>query len=455
MLIEHDLNENLRGNFRKINQLKMFNYSHVSPRFLGLQAFPFECNLCILNFATRIQRNEHIKNHFKRKYCINCEKSLIQIGDNWYELKLHIDDENCNNVEKIKDDLDEISVKVEETQSNANDSDEIDISSNHPEDSGHHEELIPLDDILQVSNSMYVEDIKKESNEEPASIEEVSIPQTVFSKEIEVCDIDKVISATESSEPRGADANEENLRKIDKEKRQRKKKTYMCDVCGKVFKSKYNQDVHRTTHTNDYPISCDICQRPFKYKELLTRHMAVHTGARRQQCEFCDRTFSSKLGLKNHILITHEGKTLYSCEICGKTFASNGNLRNHNRIHLETRPYICNYCGRGFNSQCNLNEHLNIHTGARPYTCQVCGKNFGRDSQRRAHMLIHSGKKPCKCEFEGCDRAYTYSIDLKRHRYSVHGIYTKKHICPICSKVYPENKLLKKHLESHNLVAKT
>lgn len=426
----------------------------------GIQAFLFECNLCILNFPTRFQRNEHLKKHFKHKQCTKCDKSLIQIGDNWYELKLHVDD-NCQDV-MLENDFDGKSVKIKEDPSNAaEDSDIIDDNSSHgidnnqSEDSDHHEELIPLNVILQEGGSIYADDIKEETDEVTATIEEISLPQAVFSKENEAYDYDQLTPTIEDSEQSEAATSEESPSRIVKPKPARKKKSYVCEVCGKEFKSKYNQDVHRTTHTNEYPISCDICQRPFKYKELLTRHMAVHTGARRQQCEFCERTFSSKLGLKNHILITHEGKTLYSCEICGKTFASNGNLRIHNRIHLETRPYICNFCGKGFNSRCNLNEHLNIHTGARPYTCDVCGKTFGRDSQRRAHLLIHSGKKPCKCTVEGCDRAYTYSIDLKRHRYSVHGIYTKKHTCPICSKVYPENKLLKKHLESHNLVAKT
>lgn len=77
-------------------------------------------------------------------------------------------------------------------------------------------------------------------------------------------------------------------------------------------------------------------------------------------------------------------------------------------------------------------------------------KLFDTNLFMTAHTRVHTGAKPFKCNIDHCDRAYMFEIDLKRHKYSIHGIFTKKHICPICSKVYPENKLLKKHLESHS-----
>lgn len=132
---------------------------------------------------------------------------------------------------------------------------------------------------------------------------------------------------------------------------------------------------------------------------------------------------------------------------------------------------MCSYCGKSFRQLYHLTEHMNAHTGEKPYPCDVCGKSFGRLRILRAHQRIHTGEKPNICTIDGCDKAYAYDlirrlinyklfitfiffhrydIDLKRHKFSAHGIYTKKHICSICSKVFPENKLLKKHMDSHS-----
>lgn len=124
----------------------------------------------------------------------------------------------------------------------------------------------------------------------------------------------------------------------------------------------------------------------------------------------------------------------------------NGSILSHFFFLLP----VCSYCGRSFRQLYHLTEHMNAHTGDKPYHCTSCDKKFGRLHILKAHQLVHTGEKPHKCTINGCDRAYAYDIDLKRHRFSAHGIYTKKHICSFCSKVFPENKLLKKHLESHS-----
>lgn len=64
---------------------------------------------------------------------------------------------------------------------------------------------------------------------------------------------------------------------------------------------------------------------------------------------------------------------------------------------------------------------------------------------------MHTGEKPYSCSVESCDRRFSYKVDLKRHKYSTHGIYTNKYPCEICAEIFPENMLLKKHMKKHEI----
>lgn len=173
----------------------------------------------------------------------------------------------------------------------------------------------------------------------------------------------------------------------------------------------------QSKHSRKY--ECYICKKSIDYLPPLQRHVEAHFGG---------------------------GPT---CDICGKQFANSQNLKVHKRLHSGQKPFICSYCGKSFNQSSNLVTHIICHTGTRDYECEVCGKSFGRSSNLIQHRRVHTGEKPHKCEMEGCDKAYMYSIDLKRHMYGAHRIYYKKYVCNICGKILPENKLLVAHMKSH------
>lgn len=172
------------------------------------------------------------------------------------------------------------------------------------------------------------------------------------------------------------------------------------------------------------------------------------------QCEFCEKQLLNETTYRKHLKNMHKtagaGSTRPECDVCGRTFTSVGNLNLHKNIHSDTKPFICNHCGRGFSQFNHLKEHLNSEEGRRPWKCELCAKSFTRQPQLRVHQRVHTREKPYKCTVHQCDRAYAHEIDLKRHKYGTHGIYTKKHTCPTCGRVFPENKLLKRHIESQH-----
>lgn len=162
----------------------------------------------------------------------------------------------------------------------------------------------------------------------------------------------------------------------------------------------------------------------------------------RIKCRICERIIL-KYNFDMHLLKMHVPNVIVSkepvkCETCGKSLSSAGSLKIHRAIHTGTKRFgankcpfycdfqfinsrfsftVCSYCGTSFRQLFHLTEHINGHTGNTPYKCKVCHKQFTRHQILKAHQRVHTGEKPHICGIEGCDRAYAYEIDLKRHKF--------------------------------------
>lgn len=71
---------------------------------------------------------------------------------------------------------------------------------------------------------------------------------------------------------------------------------WICDICKKVFTTKYNVGYHiMSVHyrSSDLtPFLCDLCGKSFARKSLLNRHSTVHTGIKRFSCVICNQAFT-------------------------------------------------------------------------------------------------------------------------------------------------------------------
>lgn len=239
-----------------------------------------------------------------------------------------------------------------------------------------------------------------------------------------------------------------------------------CEVCGKTFNAlRYLNQHKQRTHVSR-TFQCKIC-RKYYGKFALGMHMKrMHSSSGKEfdsngdripqfQCHICKMFIIKKSNLVRHMVAMHGSKLPkmpHICSICGKGYATMPGITNHMASHNNPNPYkfVCNHCGKKYRDKTVFQSHLNVqHLGIRPFKCTDCDKSFGRMSTLQTHKRMHSGVKPHICTVKGCDRAYVYGVDLKRHLWGQHRIYTKKFECQICQKIFPENKLLTKHLKTH------
>lgn len=230
---------------------------------------------------------------------------------------------------------------------------------------------------------------------------------------------------------------------------------YKCSKCPGLFSSNAIRKIHlMKRHKLQKRIykklfKCYICAETFKFPASVVAHMEQHDIDGEYKCcyDACDVRIDSPKRLYYHLQAhLRSSETKKRCEHCKRCY-SEWTFDNHRCI--KAPDLICHYCGKKCGSKYILDLHLNTHTGNKPYKCDFCDMAFSSSYTKSRHQHTHTGEKPCKCTVENCNRAFVQHIDLYRHLYKTHGIFKKKYPCNLCDLVFPENALLRKHLQSH------
>ncbi|KXJ74871.1 hypothetical protein RP20_CCG012795 [Aedes albopictus] len=135
---------------------------------------------------------------------------------------------------------------------------------------------------------------------------------------------------------------------------------FICDVCGKEFKSRGAMDSHSVVHkelTREDGARCEICNVWISRKNRLRRHMIEIHESKEAECNVCHKTYPNMKAMVNHRRNIHGGQT-FECEICGKQFKRSINLKEHRAAaHTGEKLYSCEFCGMEMNSNANLYQH--------------------------------------------------------------------------------------------------
>ncbi|XP_058830509.1 zinc finger protein 93-like [Topomyia yanbarensis] len=163
-----------------------------------------------------------------------------------------------------------------------------------------------------------------------------------------------------------------------------------CHICQQVLSTKtalrkHLSRIHEITSEN---FICDSCGKGFRSKSLLNCHISkCQLGQReeRVQCDMCD-TWVNKGNMKSHMSTVHSGmNTAVTCDVCNQVYPNRKSMVTHKwRVHVQEK-FQCEYCDKTFKRRINLKEHQASHTGQRLYQCDVCGMSTNSNGNLYSH----------------------------------------------------------------------
>ncbi|XP_044268338.1 zinc finger protein 2 homolog [Tribolium madens] len=189
--------------------------------------------------------------------------------------------------------------------------------------------------------------------------------------------------------------------------------SYHCHLCSKKFKKRGSLMVHlRVAHYGFGHQSPQDMTMDVSTSTKTTEQIKIQDN-KQWECDVCSKMFTTKYFLKKHKRL-HTGEMPYFCAQCNKYFTFQQSYHKHMLYHSSEKPYVCNECGRAFKELSTLQNHARIHSGERPFGCETCGKRFRQRVSYLVHQRIHTGVMPYKCT--ACDKSFRYKVSQRSHK---------------------------------------
>lgn len=177
---------------------------------------------------------------------------------------------------------------------------------------------------------------------------------------------------------------------------------YKCDFdgCNKSYFIKDSLQMHiKMKHlgipqkTRAFNFVCEHCGKSFKSNETMKKHWYTHVPELMPYiCKICPRKFPTKHKLKEHTM-RHEGIKNHVCTLCGLRKTTGHELKVHMRNHTKDKVYTCEFCPKIFSNMTYLTQHVKVvHRGVKEFKCTLCDKSFARSETLKHHTMTHTGK---------------------------------------------------------------
>ncbi|TRZ03724.1 hypothetical protein DNTS_009730 [Danionella cerebrum] len=136
---------------------------------------------------------------------------------------------------------------------------------------------------------------------------------------------------------------------------------YLCPECGYKCKWVNQLKYHMTKHTGAKPYTCEDCEYRTNRADALRIHRETrHRDVRSFICEKCGKAFKTRFLLKTHQR-KHSEERPYVCTFCSKAFRWPAGLRHHRLTHTKQLPFYCLHCPYRAKQRFQVVKHLLKH----------------------------------------------------------------------------------------------
>ncbi|XP_024936839.1 uncharacterized protein LOC107263684 isoform X2 [Cephus cinctus] len=173
---------------------------------------------------------------------------------------------------------------------------------------------------------------------------------------------------------------------------------YQCPECLEFKSNNWNNVAGHLwrSHIIDMELhACDLCSyKTPSLSNLMNQHRGIHGDDRPYLCDNCGKGFKTTKQLRNHrALHRAKNKEPLECEECRRVFTNTRLLKLHkDAVHKDCKPFMCNFCTYSASTRSALKLHLRRHTGldhGLMFSCQYCSYRSVKKENLYTHMAKH------------------------------------------------------------------